>query len=345
MVIYGYVMKLKIIFLCFYIFFVNVGHAVIVKPSKLRSGDMVALISPGYKVTPKEVAFSIERIKALGLEPVVSSSVLEQDGCYGGTIESRAKEINDAFLNPKIKAIIAVRGGAGSFQLLDHIDYKAIEKNPKIFIGFSDITALLIGIYNKTGLITFHGPMPSLVMTSFSVDYLQKIVMQNEKVLFENIKEKGDDLIQTEYRITTINPGIAKGRIIGGNLTLLTNLIGSNYLPTNAKEWRNKILFVEEITEDIYKIDRMLSQLQKANILSNISGFVFGLCTGCSAGYMNSVSLEETLQKYFKNLKIPVFSGAMIGHGDKIFTIPIGVSVEINANKGTIKMLEEAIKV
>ena len=318
--------------------------AKIIIPNKLKAGDLVALISPSFKVTHQEVQFSIERIKALGLEPIIAPSVLEQDGCYAGTIQSRVKELHDAFLNPKIKAIIAVRGGAGSFQLLDYINYKNIEKNPKILMGYSDVIALLISIYNKTGLVTFHGPMPAKPMTKFSVDYLQKVIMQGKKVLFENEKKLGDDLIQTENRITTINSGTATGRIIGGNLTMLVNLLGSDYLPKHPQDWQNKILFVEEVNEEIFRIDRMLSQLQKAKVLSNIAGFVFGLCTECDTGCMGSINLEETLKKYFKDLKIPVFSGAMIGHASKNFTIPIGVLVKIDANKGTIKMLEVAVK-
>lgn len=313
-------------------------------PNKLKKGDAVALISPGFKITKQELQFSIERIKALGLNPVISANVLEQDGCYAGTIKSRVKDINNAFSNSKIVAIVAVRGGSGSFQLLDYIDYQNIINNPKIFMGYSDITSLLISIYNKTGLVTFHGPMPSKTISGFSANYLRKTIMHNKKVLFANPIKDSDDIIQIEHRISTINKGSAKGKIIGGNLTTLVNLIGSDYLPKNPTDWQKTIMFVEEIGEEIYKIDRMLSQLQKAKILSNISGFVFGLCTDCNIGNMNSISLEETLYKYFKDLKIPVFSGSMIGHGDQVFTIPIGVSVEINADNGTIKMLEAAVK-
>lgn len=322
----------------------GLANAKTINPTKLQPGDNVALISPSFKVTKKDIEFSVERIKALGLNPIVLPSAAEQDGCYAGPIESRAKELNDAFLNPNIKAIIAIRGGAGSYHLFEHINYSSIEKNPKIFMGYSDITALLTSIYYKTGLVTFHGPMPSKAMPSFSVNYLRKVIMNGEKVIFENEKNIGDDLIQTENRITTINPGIATGKIIGGNLTVLTNLIGSDYILQTPQDWKNTILFVEDICEDIYKIDRMLSQLQKAKILSNINGFIFGLCTECSVGSTGSVSLEETLEKYFKPLKIPVFSGAMIGHSSKIFTIPIGITVEMNATTGTIKMLESAVK-
>lgn len=313
-------------------------------PDKLKTGDRVALISPSFKVTQQEIQFSMERMQALGLKPVVMPSAKEQDGCYAGTIESRVNELNNAFLDPNIKAIIAIRGGAGSFQLLDYINYENIIKNPKILMGYSDITALLLSIYHKTGLITFHGPMPSKIMPKFSVNYLKKVLMTQEQVLFENEKTITDDLIQTENRITTINPGNATGNLIGGNLTMLVNLLGSDYLPKKPIDWKNYILFVEDVNEEIYKIDRMLSQLQKANILSNINGFVFGLCTEYNPGNMGSVSLEETLEKYFSHLKIPVFSGAMIGHSDKIFTVPVGILAEIDATQGSIKMLEPAVK-
>lgn len=313
-------------------------------PDKLKKGANVALISPGFKITKQELQFSIERVKALGLNPVVTSSVLEQDGCYAGTVASRAREINLAFSDPSIAAIMAVRGGSGSFHLLDYIDYNNIIKNPKIFLGYSDITALLISIYNKTGLITFHGPMPFKPISNVAADYLKKIIMNKNKFVLQNIILENDDLIQTEYRITTINAGLAKGKIIGGNLTTLVNLIGSDYLPRDPKKWQDVILFVEEIDEEVYKIDRMLSQLEKAKILDNISGFIFGLATNCNTGNMNSISLEDTLYKYFKDIKIPVFSGSMIGHSDKTFTIPLGIKVEINSNLGAIKMLESAVK-
>lgn len=312
--------------------------------NKLKNGAKVALVSPGFKITKQELQFATERVKALGLNPVFTSSVLEQDGCYAGTVESRAQEINLAFSDPNIAAIIAIRGGSGAFHLLDYIDYDNIIKNPKIFVGYSDITSLLISIYNKTGLITFHGPMPFKPISSISANYLKKIIMGKSKLRLENIVVDNDDLTQTEYRITTINPGSATGKIIGGNLTTLVNLIGSDYLPKDSKKWQNVILFVEEIDEEIYKIDRMLSQLYKAKILPNISGFIFGLATNCNVGSMNSIGLEDTLYKYFKDTKIPVFSGSMVGHSDKTFTIPIGVKVEINANLGVIKMLEPAVK-
>lgn len=333
----------KCILLLFLSFLITNVEAKIIFPSKLQKGDKVALITPGFKITHQDLQFAKERIKNLGLEPVVFNDSLNQDGCYAGTIQSRLQELNAAFLNPDIKAIIAIRGGSGCFQLLDKLNYENIIKNPKILLGYSDITALLNTIYFKTGLITFHGPMPIKKMPAFSVDYLSNVIIEGKKVTFKNEITKEDDLIQTENRIITINSGIAQGRLVGGNLSVFTNLIGTEYLPKDSKEWQNLILFIEEVDEDLYRIDRMLGQLQQAGILSNIKGFIFGSCIECGSK-SGCYGLEQILTRYFKDLQIPVFSGAMIGHQNKIFTLPIGSLVEMNAELGTITMLEAGVK-
>lgn len=321
----------------------NVLEAKIIVPNKLKKGDKVALITPGFKITHQDLKFAKERIKNLGLEPILFNDSLAQDGCYAGSAQDRLRDLNTAFLNPDIKAIIAIRGGSGCFQLLEQLDYEIVVKNPKIILGYSDLTSLLNVIYFKTGLITFHGPMPIKKMPAFSVDYLRDVIMEGKKVTFKNEKTNEDDLIQTENRITTINSGVAKGRLVGGNLSVFTSLIGTEYLPKNHKQWQDLIVFIEEVDEDLYRIDRMLGQLQQAGILSNIKGFIFGVCTECSAK-SGCYGLEQILIKYFKNLNIPVFSGAMIGHQNKIFTLPIGSLVEIDADLGIIKMLEVGVK-
>lgn len=333
----------KRILIILLIFFINNVAAKIIVPDKLRQGDKVALITPGFKITHQDLKFAKERIKKLGLEPVVFNDSPAQDGCYAGSKEDRLRDLNAAFLDQDIKAIIAIRGGAGCFQLLEQLNYANIIKNPKILVGYSDVTSLLNAIYFKTGLITFHGPMPIGKMPAFSVDYLRDVIMEGKKATFKNEIPYEDDLIQTENRITTINSGIAKGRLVGGNLTVFTSLLGTEYLPKNPKKWQDVILFVEDVKEDLYKIDRMLGQLQQAKILSNIKGFIFGLCTECEAK-SGCYGLEQILIKYFKSLKIPVFSGAMIGHNSKIFTLPIGSLVEMDADLGTINMLESGVK-
>jgi len=156
-----------------------------------------------------------------------------------------------------------------------------------------------------------------------------------------NPKTKGDSQVVTRDRIQTITPGIVSGRLVGGNLTVLTAMLGSEYLP----DWSGRILFLEDTNENIYRIDRMLTQLKLAGVLDKIAGFVFGKCTKCTPGDgYGSFTLEEVLNDHIRPLKIPAWSGAMIGHIDSQFTVPIGVRVAIDAERGTITMLEAAVR-
>lgn len=331
--------------LALFIFFFSVcsfAENNLIKPHKLSKGDTIALISPSYKVSEEQKSDAISRVEALGFKVYIPKSLDDVDGCYAGNPQARADEINNAFNNKDIKGIFAIKGGAGSAHLLDKIDYNLIKENPKVFVGYSDITALLNAITYETGLVTFHGPMPAFPITKFSADYLKKVAMYAGKTSFKNNIETNDDLINTKNKTITINGGSATGRIYGGNLTVLANMIGSKHFPS-ANDWKGKILFIEDIDEQVYRIDRTLAQLKNAGILSQISGFVFGGCTNCEVGCKGSVDLIKTLRNYFAKLNIPVFQGAMIGHIDKTYTIPIGVLVKIDADNGTIEMLEEAV--
>lgn len=308
-------------------------------PNKLVKGDTVALITPSYKVTNKSLRDAKERVEALGYKVYIPDSVNDTYGCYGGTHEQRAAEINALFKNENVKALISVRGGAGASHIIDKLDYELIKNNLKILIGYSDVSVLLNAITNKTGLITFHGPMPAFAMPEFTVDYFKEVV-EGRQVKFENEIVEEDDLIQTKNRIYTVKSGKARGRLIGGNFTVLSHMLGSDKL----ENFKDKILFVEDIGEDVYKIDRMLSQFKNAGILDEIAGFVFGTCEDCDIGCRGCVGIEETLHNYFDGYDIPVFYGAMIGHQSKIFTIPVGGLVEIDSDRGTISMLEPATK-
>ncbi len=244
------------------------------------------------------------------------------------------------FRDPGVNGIFCLRGGSGAARILDMLDYKAIARNPKVFLGYSDITAFLLAIYSKTGLITFHGPVATSTWEEFSLKYFKEVLMEGKAPEFSNPGKKDDELVQTEDRIRTINPGKASGVIVGGNLSVLTGLMGSQYLP----DWKGKILFVEDIREKIHRVDRMMSQLKLAGALDQLSGFIFGKCTKCErVDEYGSLTLEEVIDHYIKPLNIPAFSGAMIGHIEKKFTIPIGVDATIDANQGTIKLNEAAV--
>jgi len=311
------------------------------KPPRLKPGDTVGVVSPA-SITYEQVRLEImeETLAALNLKMKIGSHATDRWGYFAGSDQNRANSINELFADSDVNAIFALQGGWGCARLLPLLDYDLIRQHPKIFMGFSDITALLIALYVRCGLITFHGPTGNSTWNKFSTDYLRRILFDAKSVLMENPKEIGDNLTQIEDRIRTINPGIYRGRLVGGNLTVLSSIIGSKYLP----DWRGHILFLEDIGEAIYRIDRMLTQLKLAGVLDQISGFVFGKCTDCKpdSGY-SSFTFEEVLNDHIKSLGIPAWHGSMIGHIKNKFTIPLGVEVEIDATKGTIKMLEPAV--
>ena len=317
------------------------ASAPIVKAPRLKPGDTVGLIEPASATFESEkVELSVEVIEALGLKAKPAPHVADRYGYLAGKDEDRARDVNQMFADPAVNAIMAVRGGWGCARLLPYLDFNVIAKNPKILIGYSDLTALLLAVYARTGLITFHGPMGLSTWNSFNLDYFKRVLFGAEAVSFENVKEIKDTLIQTENRIQTITPGVARGRLLGGNLTVLAGIVGTGYLP----DWSGAILFVEEVEENIYRVDRLLTQLKLAGILGRLKGLVFGNCTTCKPGEgYGALTLEEVLNDHVKPLNVPAWSGAMIGHISRQFTIPEGLEVEIDATKGTITMLEPAV--
>lgn len=312
-------------------------------PPRLKEGDTIGIVSPSsaiFETEPYEIA--VETFEAMGLKVKLGEFVNNRYGHLAGTDEERAGELNAMFSDPKINAIIALRGGSGAARILDKIDYNVIAANPKIFIGYSDITALHMAIFTKTGLVTFHAPLAVSTWNSFNYPIFRKILFDAQAYLFKNPVEKGSALTVTRNRIRTINPGVATGELLGGNLSVLTGIMGSQYFP---KEWDKKILYLEDVGEPIYAMDRMMSQLQLGGVLEKISGFVFGKCSDCKPGSgYGSLTMEEVIDHYIKPLNIPAYSGAMIGHIDDNSTIPNGLEARIDAQKGTIQMLGPAVK-
>lgn len=314
-----------------------------VLPQRLSEGGTIGIVSPSsaiFESEPFQVA--VETFQAMGLNVKLGKFVTNRYGHLAGTDEERAEELNDMFLDKEVDAIIALRGGSGAARILDKINYRVIAENPKIFIGYSDITALHLAIYEKTGMVTFHAPLAVSTWNKFSYSFFRRILFDGDRVLFKNPAEKGDNLTVTKNRIRTITKGKATGELLGGNLSVLTGIMGSEYFPS---QWEHKILYLEDVGEQIYAVDRMMSQLKLSGILNKISGFIFGKCSDCKPGSgYGSFTLEEVIDHYIKPLNIPAFSGTMIGHIDDNFTIPNGIKVEINSTEGTILMLTPAVK-
>lgn len=312
----------------------------VVKASALKPGDTLGLITPAGALEGEEsITLTKEIFTALGFKVKEGRHIRNRYGNLAGKDEERLEDIHTMFADPGIQGIVCVRGGNGASRLLKDIDYDLIRRNPKVVLGYSDITALHLAFFAKTGLVGFHGAVGTSTWTNTVAGYFRDLFIENKEVQYQNPTGKGNNLIQYGDRITTINSGIAEGPLIGGNMTLITGLCGSEYLPS----FENALLFVEEINEQTDKMDRMFCQLMNAGILSQIKGFVFGKCTNCgpSGGY-GSLSVEQMLNDYIKPLGIPAYSGAVIGHIDNQFILPVGVRARMDADKGTITLLEKA---
>ena len=302
----------------------------LVKPRRLLPGNTIGMISPGSILQESRLYDEIvNTITELGFHVEVGEHAQKSYGNLAGSDEARAADLNHMFSNPNIDAIIPFRGGWGSNRILDLIDFDNISSNPKALIGFSDITSLLLSIYAKTGLVTFHGPVGKSEWNDFTLSSFKKVLMSNKKAVLQN---KSDSNIN----VRTITPGTVEGTLIGGNLTVLTSMLGSDYLP----DWQGAILFVEDVGEEIYRIDRMLTQLKLNGILNKLSGFIFGTCVNCEKGNKNSLSLEQVLKDHIQVLGVPSYYGSMIGHIDNMFTLPIGISAKMNSETGSIELLE-----
>lgn len=314
-----------------------------VKPPRLKPGDTIGLFCPAAPAYSKEtVQITIESLQALGFRTKLSPHFYDRYGYLAGRDTDRAADFNALFADQSVNAVLAMHGGWGCARILPLINYEQIRRTPKIILGYSDITALLLAVNAKTGLVTMHGPEGAATWNAFTVDWFRRVLMAGETTLFRNPTAMGDNLTQKADRITTIRPGTARGRLIGGNLTVLSHLVGTPYLP----DWNGAILFLEDVHEDVYRMDRMFSQLKLAGILGQVAGVVFGKCTKCepdSGGGYGSLTLEEILDEYIKPLNVPAYSGAMIGHIADKFTIPVGLTAEIDATKGTIQLLEPAV--
>ena len=309
---------------------------------RLKEGDTLGLISPAnatYEREPLEIA--VESLQALGFKVKLGQHVRGRWGHFGGSDEQRATDVNAMFADDEVDGVIALTGGSGCTRIVDKLNYALIRRKPKFFGGFSDLTCLLNAIQRQTGLVTFHAPVAASEWNGFSVAHFKALVMDAEAPLLRNpTGERGDNLVQKDDRVTTIRGGRARGPLVGGNLAVLASLAGTPYFP----DCRGAILFLEEINEYIYRVDRMLSTLRLAGALDRLAGVVIGKFTKCEPGDgYGTLTLDEVFDDYFKPLNVPVYRGAMIGHIKRKFTIPVGAEAEIDADAGTLQILRPVV--
>jgi muramoyltetrapeptide carboxypeptidase len=309
---------------------------------RLRPGDTIGLVSPANATFEREpLKIAIESLQALGFKVKPGPFVAARRGPFAGTDAQRAGDINAMFADDSVAGLLAVTGGSGCNRIVDKLDYELIRRKPKFFGGFSDLTCLVNALHRKTGLVAFHCPVAASEWNDYSVQNFKAIAMNAEAAVLRNPEVKPvDDLVVREERIATIRAGRAQGPLVGGNLTVLASLAGTPYFP----DCRGAILFLEDINEYIYRIDRCLSTLRLNGALSQVAGVVLGHFTKCEPGEgYGSLTLDEVFDDYFLPLNVPVFRGAAIGHIKRKLTVPVGAPAEIDADAGTIRLLQPAV--
>jgi muramoyltetrapeptide carboxypeptidase len=310
---------------------------------RLQPGDTIALINPSNAIFERApYVLATEALQALGFKVREAPNLRARYGPFAGSDAQRAGDVNAMFADPGVHGLLALTGGSGGNRILPLIDYPLIARNPKFLGGFSDLTALINAVHTRTGLVTFHCPLGVSEWNPFSVQWLRGAVMDAQPQTLANTLEKEDVLVPRNGRISTLRGGRARGRLIGGNLAVLSAMAGSIYWP----DFDGAILFLEEINEYIYRVDRMLSTLKLAGALDRVAGVVLGGFTNCGPGDGNygALTLDEVFDDYFvKPLKVPVYSGALFGHIRRKFTLPVGLEVEMDADAGTIRYLQPAV--
>ena len=327
----------------------------VVKPAALRAGDTIAIVAPAYPTDAERVRRATERLAAKGFHVRPAANLHKRTGYLAGSDEERAAEFMAAWRDPKVKAVFCGNGGYGVTRMLDRLDFDYIRAHPKVFVGFSDITGLHLALQRTCGLVTFSaknivsgfgGDQPMLPVTEQT---LWRAILADSSTSAPAGRRGGvgyaydltDDAFTTEItRIASLSPGVGRGRLTGGNLSLVSALMGTPY----EIETRGRILFLEDVDERPYRVDRYLSQMRLAGKLDKLAGVVLGRWDGCTPEKPElSYTVEEVLRHYFAGRPYPVILGFPVGHVRANVTIPYGVSAELDADRGILRLLEDPV--
>lgn len=296
----------------------------LLKPVRLERGDTIGIVAPASPFNKVKFYQGIEALESMGFRTSVSEDLFITNGYLAGTDRHRANMVNRLFADKNIKAVVCAKGGFGSLRMLSLLDLQLIGRNPKIFVGFSDISALLYVLLAKCGLVSFHGPM---------VTTLAEATEETKKSMFLTITADIKPVLKPKEGVT-IEPGIASGHVAGGNLTTLCHLAGTPYTPN----FKGKILVLEDKGEAAYRIDRMLSQMKLAGCFDGLNGLALGSFEDC--GKLDDIFL--IVDDIFKEYKIPILAGLEIGHGTNNFTVPMGLVATLDANRQRLSFNEPA---
>lgn len=313
-----------------------------IKPQRLRPGMTVGLVTPASNVPEDEdLLAAMDFVRSLGFEARAAANLRSRRAYLAGTDQQRADDLNALFADPEVDAIFCVRGGYGSGRLLRDLDYDMIARNPKIIMGYSDITAILNAIHLRTGLLTFHGPIAGDNFSDYTYEQYRRVLVDTEpttRIGEPPQFETRPGVVERSNRLTPIVPGSAEGHLIGGNLSLLVTLMGTPFEPY----FDGAILFMEDVSEPPYSVDRMLTHLWLTGKLERVAGIVFGKFTDDDYD-SNTLSMEQVLRERCEPLDIPTLRGVMIGHIDDKTVVPIGARARLDVDAGTLTLLEQAV--
>jgi muramoyltetrapeptide carboxypeptidase len=295
-------------------------------PKRLKLGDKIGIVAPAGPVDPKTLEKGLRIVRQMGFYPVLAEHIQAKDRYLAGTDLQRTQDLHDFFSNPEINGIFCARGGYGASRVLSRLDSSIIRKNPKVFVGSSDITLLILFLVQQCSLVTFHGPM---VAGNFGSYPMVRSKNQFCKILSGN--KIGKRLIAKEALV--FRAGQVAGKVIGGCLTLLCRSIGT---PWEIKT-RNKILLLEDINEPLYKIDGMLWHLKQAGKFKGIRGIVFGEMVNCLSSKKTGGSFKEILRDVFADSSFPILTDFPSGHGQEMLTVPMGVDARLDTKSKTLE--------
>ena len=318
-------------------------HPKPILPPRLGPGSRVALIAPSGPLLERDsLDRGAELCRALGFEPTVSPNAGKAYGYLAGTDDERLADLNAALVSPTVDAVWCLRGGNGMNRIVERVDFAGFARHPKPVIGYSDITVLLLALWTKTNVVTFHGPIAHTPMPNFQRWHFDSVLTNVSAAgTLGKPAPKPDVLVPRDGRIITIAPGTARGPLIGGNLTLLQALVGTPFFPNLD----GAILFMEDVGEDVYRIDRMLAHLRGVGALQRVAGVAIGRFTEMKNGTDGgALGLDEVLRTYLAPLGVPVAAGFPIGHIDDQWTLPIGVTAELDATRGELSLLDAAVR-
>jgi muramoyltetrapeptide carboxypeptidase len=303
-------------------------------PNRLQKGDTVAVIGVAGALRETQYIESFQnQLISLGFKVKIGKTVFKIHGYFSGTDEERAQEFNECIKDPSIKAIFFIKGGWGSARILNLIDFNLIQENPKIILGFSDITSLLLAVFNKTKLITYHGPVGVSSWDGFTLESFKNIICRADTKFSLGTPE----ILKS---VKVIKSGVAKGQLIGGNLTVFVSLLATPFF----ESCKGKILFLEETEEEPYSIDRMLTTLRLSGVLDEVVGVVFGHFNKCIAEKpQQSFTVFEVLEQHFKHAHYPVIYGCPFGHVHDKWTLPIGAEAVLDSDDSILSLVKPAV--